>query len=217
MKSTTHQSDESTAVLISRARGGDREAWDAVIGPCLRPLNEFAARWLPPAVRSRIGADDLVQEAILSGIAHLDRFECRHRGAFLAYLRTSIRHRIVDELRKASRRRAAGPCSEPVDGARSPLQRIIDQQNVERYAMALARLGARDRQLIMLRVEQHLAYSEVAARLGISNEQAVRMAVRRALSRLARRLRQCDAMKTIGRKRIQSRPTLSTTREICQA
>jgi hypothetical protein len=57
----------------------------------------------------------------------------------------------------------------------------------------------------------------VAARLGISNEQAVRIAVRRALSRLARRLRQCDAMKTIGRKRIQSRQTLSTTREICQA
>ena len=152
MRPTAHQFDDSTAVLISRARGGDREAWDAVIGPCLRPLNEFAARWLPPAVRSRIGADDLVQEAIISGIAHLDRFECRHRGAFLAYLRTSIRHRIVDELRKASRRRAAGPCSEPVDGARSPLQRIIDQQNVERYAMALARLGARDRQLIMLRV-----------------------------------------------------------------
>ena len=75
----------------------------------------------------------------------------------------SIRHRIVDELRKASRRRAAGPFSEPVDGARSPLQRIIDQQNVERYAMALARLGARDRQLIMLRVEQRLAYSEVAS------------------------------------------------------
>jgi RNA polymerase sigma factor (sigma-70 family) len=200
---TAHQSDESTAVLFSRARRGDREAWDAVIGPCLRPLSEFAARWLPADVRSRIGPDDLVQEAVINAIAQLHRFEFRHRGAFLAYLRTSIRHRIVDELRRASRRRAAAPFIEPVDGARSPLQRIIDMQNVERYSRALARLGDRDRQLIVLRVEQQLSYSDVAARLGLSSEPAVRIAVKRALSRLARRLRQCDAMRTVGRNRTQ--------------
>ena len=198
MEPTAHQSDESTEVLLVRARGGDREAWDAVIGPCLRPLNEFASRSLPAAVRSRIGADDLVQEAVISSIAHLHRFEFRHRGAFLAYLRTSIRHKIVDELRKASRRRAAGPFTEAVDMARSPLQQVIDKENVERYSSALARLGDRDRQLIMLRVEQRLPYADVAARLGMSSEQAVRMAVKRALARLEKRLRQSDALRTLA-------------------
>jgi RNA polymerase sigma-70 factor (ECF subfamily) len=190
---TAHQSDETTAVLLVRARDGDPDAWDAVISPCLRPLNEFAARWLPAEVRSTISAEDLVQEAVVRGIAQLHRFEFRRRGAFLAYLRTSIRHRIVDELRKASRRRAAPPPIEPVDPARSPLQQAIDKQNDERYSMALARLRDRDRQLIVLRVEQQLPYSDVAARLGITSAQAVRVALRRALCRLARRLRQCDS------------------------
>ena len=188
MEPTAHESDESTEMLFVRARRGDRQAWDAVIGPCLRPLHEFASRSLPVAVRSRIGAEDLVQEAVVSGIAHLHRFEFRHRGAFLAYLRTSIRHKIVDELRKASRRRSAGRFTEPVDIARSPLQRVIDKQNVERYSLALAGLGARDRQLIDLRVEQRLSYSDVADRMGMSS-QAVRVAVRRALLRVERMLR----------------------------
>jgi RNA polymerase sigma-70 factor (ECF subfamily) len=167
-------------------------------------LKEYATRSLPAAVRSRIGADDLVQEAVISGIAHLDRFEFRHQGALMAYLRTSVRHKIVDELRKASRRRAAGPFTEAVDLAPSPLQQVIHKQNIERYSTALARLGDRDQQIIVLRVEQRLPYADVAVRLRMSSAHAVRMAVKRALARLAYELRRSDAVRT-GRSLVPER------------
>ena len=178
----------------AQARSGDREAWGAIIGPYLRPLKRFAARQLPAAVRATMSADDLVQEALMHGIAHLDRFEFRHKNAFYAYLRTSIHHRIVDELRKVHRRPAAVPLTDQVDPARSPLQQVIDKQNAQRYSMALARLRDRDRQLIVMRVEQHLAYSDIAARLGIATAHAVQVAVRRALHRLARTLEQVKSV-----------------------
>jgi RNA polymerase sigma factor (sigma-70 family) len=163
-----------------------------VISPLVRPLNEFAARLMPDQVRASVGPDDLVQDVLIKGMAQLHRFEFRHRGAFQAYLRTSIRHRIVDELRKASRRRVAALEAKPVDGARSPLEQAINKQNVKRYARALTGLGQRDQRLIVLRIEQQLSYSEMAAQLGVSSEHAVRVPVRRALLRLAHELRQID-------------------------
>ena len=80
--------------------------WNALIGRYLPQLKQFAQAHLPAYLRGTITADDRVQEVVLSGIRQLHRLEFRHEHAFLSYLLTSIRHRIVDEIRRTRRQPA---------------------------------------------------------------------------------------------------------------
>ena len=164
----------------------DPAGWNVLIGSYLPRLRQFAQRHLPAGSRGAIGADDVVQEAVMRSLRQLDRFEFRHDEAFLAYLRKSIRHRIVDEIRRAHRRPAlvALGTRESIDRGASPLERLIAKSRLQRYRDRLAALSSRDRRLIVLRVEQGLSYADVAARLGMRTESAARMAITRAIHRL---------------------------------
>jgi RNA polymerase sigma factor (sigma-70 family) len=162
-----------------------------MIGGYLPQLKRFAQAHLPAHLRGTISADDLVQDAVLNGIRQLHRLEFRHEHAFLSYLLTSIRHRIVDEIRRTRRQPAlmlAGNWN--VDPSVSPLQRLITRENLKRYAKALACLADRDRQLIVLRLVRGLSCVDVADRLGMRSQAAVHMAGKRAVQRLEKRLNQ---------------------------
>ena len=172
----------------------NRAEWNALIGRYLPQLKRFAQAHLPAHLRGTITADDLVQEVVLSGIRQLHRLEFRHEHAFLSYLLTSIRHRIVDEIRRTRRQPALVLVGNwNVDPSASPLQRLITRENVRRYAKALACLADRDRQLIVLRLVRGLSCLDVADRLGMRSEAAVHMAVRRALQRLEKSLNEADS------------------------
>lgn len=172
----------------------NRAEWNAVIGGYLPQLKRFAQTHLPAHLRGTITADDLVQEVVLSGIRQLHRLEFRHERAFLSYLLTSIRHRIVDEIRRTRRQPAVVLVSNwNVDPSVSPLQRLITRENVRRYAKAIACLADRDRQLIVLRLVRGLSCLDVADRLGMRSEAAVHMAVKRALQRLEKSLNEVDS------------------------
>jgi len=164
--------------------------WNALIGGYLPQLKRFARKHLPTQLHTTITPEDLVQDVVLSGLRRLPRLELQHEQAFLAYLMTSIRHRIVDEVRKTRHRPPFVPDDDghrSVDRKVSPLQRLITRENLRHYAKALACLAARDRQVIALRLVRGLPCLDVAIRLGMPSEAAVHMAVRRALRRLEKR------------------------------
>jgi RNA polymerase sigma-70 factor (ECF subfamily) len=72
-----------------------------------------------------------------------------------------------------------------VDPGLSPLEAAVGAQVVERYEAALQRLSEGDRELVIARVEMGLTYAELAAATGKPSAGAARMAVSRALLRLA--------------------------------
>ena len=165
--------------------------WNALISGYLPQLKRFAMRHLPAQLYGTISPDDLVQEVVLNGLRQLPRLELPHEQAFLSYLLTSIRHRIVDEVRRTRRQPALvtdNGGTRSVDHSVSPLQRLITRESLRRYSQALACLAYRDRQLIMLRLVRGASCSDVAVRLGIPSEAAVRMAVKRALRRFEKSL-----------------------------
>jgi RNA polymerase sigma-70 factor (ECF subfamily) len=172
----------------------NRAEWNALIGRYLPQLTRFAQTHLPAYLRGTISADDLVQEVVLSGIRQLHRLEFRHEHAFLSYLLTSIRHRIVDEIRRTRRQPALLLVGDwNVDPSVSPLQQLITRENLRRYARALVCLTDRDRQLIVLRMVRGLSCRDVADRLGMRSEAAVHMAAKRALQRLETSLNEVDS------------------------
>lgn len=64
----------------------------------------------------------------------------------------------------------------------------IGAEATERYEATLQRLTEEDRELIIGRIELGLTYSELAAACGKPSPDAARMAVGRALVRLAERM-----------------------------
>jgi RNA polymerase sigma-70 factor (ECF subfamily) len=133
---------------------------------------------------------DLVQDTLLQTFKRLNGFEPRGEGALQAYLRQALMNRIRDEVRRAGRQ----PDRETIDSGRpdpglSPLEQAIGTEAVDRYEQALARLRDDERELVIGRVELGLTYQELADACGKPSADAARMAVGRALVRLAEEMR----------------------------
>jgi RNA polymerase sigma-70 factor (ECF subfamily) len=182
-------SDEPTIELVVRARGGDRLAVEALLQRCLPGLRRWAHGRLPPAARSSLDTQDLVQETVLHVLRRLDHFEPRHVGAMQAYLRQSVINRIRDEVRKVSRHPSSVELpADLVSDRTSPLEVAVQSEAYQHYRDALGDLGTRDRELVVARVEAQWSVAEIAERFEMPTADAARMAVGRALKRLTSKL-----------------------------
>jgi len=178
----------TTLALLQRARGGDREALDGLFARLLPSLRRWAHGRLGRGARDGADTADLVQHAMVGALRHLDRFEPRRRDALRAYLRQSIRNRVTDELRRRGRR----PPQVPLDKADlaaepglSPLGRLLSREQEERFHQAIESLPAEDRELVIARLDLGYSYAQIALACGRPTADAARMAVHRALLRLA--------------------------------
>jgi RNA polymerase sigma factor (sigma-70 family) len=186
-------STESSLDLLERARAGDRPALEALIARYLPRLRRWAGGRLPYWARDLADTQDLVQDTVIQAFKHIGRFEPAGDGALQAYLREAVMNRIRTEIRRTRRRPAAAAIdSAIVDPAPSPLECAIGSEAIERYERALARLRPADRDAIIARVEMGLTHSELMHALGKPTANAARMAVERALFRLAHEMRQAD-------------------------
>ena len=185
---------ESSLDLLDRARAGDESALNTLMARHLPRLRRWATGRLPRWVRDVTDTDDLVQDTLLRTFKRIDRFEARGEGALQAYLRQGVINRIRDEFRRAGRRPGAAELdSEVPDSSASPLDEAIGSQTVDRYERALQRLRAADREAIVARIEMGFSNEELATLLGKRTANAARMAVERALVRLAVEMRNLAA------------------------
>jgi RNA polymerase sigma-70 factor (ECF subfamily) len=186
----TDVSGDSSVDLLVKAQGGDADALDRLLARYLPRLRRWASGRLPSAARSMMDTADLVQDAVINALRHMQTLEIRSDGALLAYLRQAVNNRIIDAYRRAGRR----PHREELDDdviARdtSPLEAAIGSEALASYEAALQRLGEEDRRAIVLRVELGYDYRELAVELRKRSADAARMAVTRALARLAEEMR----------------------------
>jgi RNA polymerase sigma factor (sigma-70 family) len=184
---------DSSVDLLLKVQSGDEDALNQLLARYLPRLQRWANGRLPSGVRTMLDTGDLVQDAVINVLRHLDTFEIRTEGALLAYLRRAVNNRIIDLYRRAARREARGEMPEEIVAAgTSPLEAAIGTEALENYERALASLNDGERQAIVLRVELGLNYEEMAAQLGKSSADAARMAVTRAITRLAAEMRRAD-------------------------
>ena len=178
----------ATTDLLQRARRGDQDALNDLFRRQLPPLRRWARGRLPKWTRDLRDTEDLVQETLTQTLRHVDAFEPRHEGALQAYLRQALMNRIRDEIRRVSRYPAPAGLEDEdafMDAAASPLEEAIGSEAAERYEAALQRLRPEEREVIIARVEMQQSYQAIAAAHGKSSPDAARMAVTRALMRLA--------------------------------
>jgi RNA polymerase sigma-70 factor, ECF subfamily len=151
-------------------------------------LKRWAHGRLPKAIRASVDIDDLVHDVLLHVISDAGAsasLPTLNKGALHAYLRQAVLNRIRDESRTARRQRIpAFAETEQVNPNESPLNQAIDSEQHARYRAALERLGPRDREVVIGRLELGHSYAQIALCSGFDSEDAARIAVSRALRRL---------------------------------
>ena len=181
------ESAESTLVLLERIRAGDRTALNLLLTQYRPLLTRWARGRLPQGVGDPSDAEDLVQETIIGVLRNLSRVEFRGEGALRAYLRRAVHNRVRDQLRRHRRRGVAETLDERLVCAQdSPFEHAIGREALERYESALSQLTTGERAAIVARIDRGQSFAEVARVLGKPTAEAARMAVNRALARLAR-------------------------------
>jgi RNA polymerase sigma factor (sigma-70 family) len=183
-------SPDSTVQLLARAREGDQRALEEVFARAIPLLRRWASGRLPHWARDMVDTDDLVQETVISTLKRIDVFEYRVDSALQAYLRQAVMNRIRNEIRRATRHAAPESLdSGAPDAGLSPLEELIGKQELEAYDEAMAALEPHEREAIVGRVELGLSYTELASAMGRPSADAARMAVGRALLKLAKFLK----------------------------
>jgi RNA polymerase sigma factor (sigma-70 family) len=151
--------------LMTRARNGDKQAWDALV-------ERYAPLIWSICRRHRLGgadADDVGQSVWLHLVDQLDRI--RDPAALPAWLVTTTR-RECGRILRARGRHAAGHALDletmPDDQAEMPVQELIMAERHAALREAFLHLPACCQQLIALLLEDpSLSYVEISARLGI--------------------------------------------------
>jgi RNA polymerase sigma-70 factor (ECF subfamily) len=205
--------DHPTIELIVRARGGDSDALGAIFQRCLPAVKRWAHGRLPAAARGHLDTGDLVQETALHLLDRLATFEPRHAGSMQAYLRQSVINRIRDEVRRIGRRPA--PVELPEDlrcNRASPLETATKAEERASYRAALMQLRPKDRRLIVARVELQWTLAEIAEHFGMASVDAARVAVSRAMQRLAASAKRRLGCKPSQRARSTNKPQLVDVR-----
>jgi RNA polymerase sigma-70 factor (ECF subfamily) len=190
---------------LDAARAGSREALGRALDRCRNYLLAVARRSLGPALQSKGGASDLVQETFLEAQRLFPHFEGGSDAELRAWLRCLLLHRAAKLGRRyqSTRKRQlsrevplghagsadarAGQLAAPVP---TPSVQVMADEQARRLRDAIARLPDDYRQVMALRYQEGMAFEEVGRRLGRSAD-AARMLWARAVERLKHEL-QCD-------------------------
>lgn len=181
---------DTTAALLTRIRGGDPAAREALFARFLPVLRRWARGRLPQGMRDLAETDDVVQVALIRALDRLDHFAGEREGAFLAYLRHILVNLVRDEMRSHQRRPGRTSLDDLAEGdAPSLVQQAVGFETLATYERALEQLPELQREAVMLRVEFGYSFEEIASALGNPSSDAARMVVTRALAKVAAEMR----------------------------
>ena len=93
--------------LLHQAAEGDRAAMSQVLLLHYDSLQQHIARRLSGDLEHLVAAADILHQAMVQAAQGIHRFEPRHEGAFLAWLKTIADNLIRDAQRKKHRERRA--------------------------------------------------------------------------------------------------------------
>jgi RNA polymerase sigma-70 factor, ECF subfamily len=169
--------------LTALAAGGQHAAIESLLAQ-IRPMvvRYCQARLSHVAGHHQI-ADDVAQEVCIAVLNALPHYREMGRP-FAAFVFGIASHKVADARRTAAR--LAIPTDDLPDGPDDqpgPEETVVADTEAQRARALLARLPARQRELLALRVLAGLSAAETGQTLGMSSG-AVRVAQHRALARL---------------------------------
>ena len=197
-----------TRTDVERWRAGDRSAGDRLFRRYERGLLALIQRQIrthaSAAVRSRLSAEDLFQEAAATVLRKLRDFDYRGPGSLYAWMSALAAHAVTDAIDRAqAQKRHAGreralAVGEATDSTGAPPQLAAaghgpstlagHAEQHHRVHAALAELDDRSHRLITMRFFFGAEWAEIAEALGSPSADAIRKEAAGLLLRIAPRL-----------------------------
>lgn len=145
-------------LLISRARGGDREAFGELVEQYRDNVYRLAYRMCGNAY----DADEAAQEAFVAAWRALPNF--RGDAKFSTWLYRLTTNAAIDVMRREKRHQTVGDgeMMELADDADSPQETVERTEQQEAVQKALATLSEEYREVLLLRYMEELDYAEIA-------------------------------------------------------
>ena len=145
-------------LLISRARGGDRDACGALVEQYRDNGYRLAYRMCGNAY----DADEAAQEAFVAAWRALPNF--RGDAKFSTWLYRLTTNAAIDVMRREKRHQTVGDgeMMELADDADSPQETVERTEQQEAVQKALATLSEEYREVLLLRYMEELDYAEIA-------------------------------------------------------
>lgn len=145
-------------LLISRARGGDRDAFGALVEQYRDNVYRLAYRMCGNAY----DADEAAQEAFVAAWRALPNF--RGDAKFSTWLYRLTTNAAIDVMRREKRHQTVGDGEkmELADDADSPQETVERTEQQEAVQKALATLSEEYREVLLLRYMEELDYAEIA-------------------------------------------------------
>lgn len=198
--------NDETARLVARAKAGDADALNDLFTRYHQVMVEIARRKIGPRLRLKEDPDDLAQTTFREATRDFANYEYRGEGSLVRWLMQILQNKIRDKAefysaskRDLSRERAIDTPTEsesephlptdPVSPDLSVTAQVARGENYDHLRKALADLSPEHRQAITLVFFQGLQLKDAGKLMGGRTEDAVRMMLRRAESRLGEILR----------------------------
>jgi RNA polymerase sigma-70 factor (ECF subfamily) len=193
--------------LMEKARQGDPQAQEQLLGQHRDALRRMIALRLDPAIAARLDASDVVQDVLLEASRRLDDYLRNPVMPFPLWLRHLAKDHIIDAHRRhrlAQRRGVdreqpvvptalAGHSSielaaQFIDPEKTPASAAMQHELQQRLYRAISALEDNDREMILMRHFEQMSNQEVAGALNLT-EAAASMRYLRALRRLKDEIR----------------------------
>lgn len=192
--------DDEIPALVERAQEGDVEALNRLFTRYHGYMVEQARRRLGPRLRLKEDPDDLAQTTFREATRDIRQYQYRGQGSLLRWLSRILQNKIRDKAefysatkRDVSRERAmenkgkAGEDAVRIDLPSEDLTVTSQVQRQEAFGIlrnALEELSPEHRKAITLVFFEGLSLREAGKRMDGRSEDAVRMLLRRAESKL---------------------------------
>ncbi len=182
---------DDTQILVSRAAQGDSDALASLMERYSDRLKRMVGLRMDRRLRGRVGASDIVQEALIEAERRLKEYERNPPMGFLLWLRSLTADRMLNAHRThlgTKKRDAAQEVSlyrrpMPEACSMSLAQTLLGQMTSPTRAIARAetqlmvqeilnRMEPIDREILILKYFEQLTTSEAACELGIPRSTA---------------------------------------------
>ncbi len=175
-----------TKALWRQAKSGDAQAFEQLFSRHTDRLLVVIRARLGGALREKLEAEDVLQDAYLAAWRSFDDFDYTDEGAFLRWLCRIVDNRMRDAHDHfAAKKRQVVPL--PRSAPTGPVTALGRAENRRQIELALSRLSDEHREVLLLRYFEGLTCEETGARMNRSAG-AVRNLAARALVELGKQL-----------------------------
>ncbi len=194
--------NDDTARLVAQAKGGDANALNDLFARYNQLMIEVARRRIGPRLRLKEEPDDLAQTTFREATRDFANYEYRGEGSLVRWLIQILQNKIRDKAefysaskRDLSRERTmegtVDPQADPMPTIEPPSKdlsvtvQVSRGESYQHLRTALEELSPEHRQAITLVFFEGRQLREAGELMGGRSEDAVRMMLRRAETRLA--------------------------------